>query len=234
MPKDPHGGRIHRGSPRAAPSRLPGSRVRAPRALFSTARLSLLAWPVLFRRARRAGARPAYSRPPRTDRRPALPRGRPQAAGQLVRCPHRDMLRRPRGWGFFELHPGLSRVVRSNLAYDLRRGLCNVPGYSPPRGKLLRTLRLATSHADRSLRLDYSRSALLRDVSLPAPTRLCFRVGAYHLGSRRPCPSAAGLNLAARYDVLRSATSLGEYCSLNCADPKPAALDTARDVRCGH
>ena len=65
-------------------------------------------------------------------------------------------------------------------------------------------------------------------------TLLCFRVGAYHLESRRPCPSAAGLNRTARYDVYRSATSLGEYQSPNCVDPQRAALDTARDVRCGH
>ena len=33
---------------------------------------------------------------------------------------------------FFELHPGPSRAARADLARDFRRGLCHVPGYSPP------------------------------------------------------------------------------------------------------
>ena len=90
-----------------------------------------------------------------------------------------------------------------------------VPGFSPPRVKLLRSVRPATSRAVCALRLHSARSALALDEFLPASTRLVFREREYHLMSRRPCTSAAGMSLAARYDVYRTATALGEYHSPN-------------------
>ena len=82
---------------------------------------------------------------------------------------------------FFLLHPGPSKAAMAYLADDLHRGLDRVPGFSPPRGTLLRSVRLATSPACCSLRQDSPRSALLRAVCLPAPSRLRWRMGAYHL-----------------------------------------------------
>ena len=125
-------------------------------------------------------------------------------------------------------------IARADLAHDVRRGLCHVLGYSSPQGKLLRIVRFATILRDCSLHQDSPETALPRGGYLPALARLRFRVCAYHLGSRRPCASAAGLTRAARYSAHRSAATLGEYHSPNCADIRRAAMDIARDVRCGY
>ena len=93
---------------------------------------------------------------------------------------------------------------------------------------------LAASRADCALQLNSARSALARDEFLPASARLHFRERAYHLASQRPCASAVGVSFAARYDVYRTTTSLGEYCSLACGNLLRAATDLARDARCGH
>ena len=75
---------------------------------------------------------------------------------------------------------------------------------------------------------------LPRGENLPISAQLRFRVCAYELESRRPCASAFNLSCAARYDMYRFAAALGEYHSLNCADLHCAAVDIARNARCGH
>ena len=97
------------------------------------------------------------------------------AARFEVHCPARTVGK------FSELHPGPPNAARADLAHDVCRGLCHAPGYSPPRGKLLRTLSPATIREDCSLHRESSRSALPRDEYLPASAKLRFRVRGYHL-----------------------------------------------------
>ena len=161
-------------------------------------------------------------------------------------CFFADARRRPSSWPsvrfevhcparavgeFFELHPGPPSAARADLTHDVRRGLGHAPGYSPPR---VRLLTIVTTREDCSLNQDAPRSALPRGEYLPAPARLRFRMCAYHLESRRPCASTVDPTRAARYGAYRSAVTFGEYRSLNCAEPRRAAMDIARDVRCWH
>ena len=54
---------------------------------------------------------------------------------------------------FLMPHPGAPKLVPVDLAYDARRVLCHVPGYSPPRGRLLRSVGIAPTTEDSTFAL---------------------------------------------------------------------------------
>ena len=112
--------------------------------------------------------------------------------------------------GFFTLYPGAPGLARAGLAHDIRRGLCHVPGCSPPRGRRLRAVSIAPIPEDRAFSQDAPFAALHRGEYLPASSGHSFRVCAY-LESWQPSASAAGSIRATRYDAHRFVAALGEY-----------------------